>query len=89
MNSRRMELLGRRGARVDLLELAASVGATLRREGAEHVGPCPICGGDRSVRHQYRQAKIQLSRLRQGRHRRRSICKSSSTAAISSRQSRR
>jgi hypothetical protein len=31
---------------VDLLELAASVGATLRREGAEHVGPCPICGGD-------------------------------------------
>jgi hypothetical protein len=30
---------------VDLLELAASVGATLRREGAEHIGPCPICGG--------------------------------------------
>jgi hypothetical protein len=31
---------------VDLLELAASVGATLHREGAEHVGPCPVCGGD-------------------------------------------
>jgi Toprim domain-containing protein/CHC2-type zinc finger protein len=31
---------------IDMLELAASYGATLRREGAEHVGPCPICGGD-------------------------------------------
>ena len=30
---------------IDLLEIAASFGATLRREGAEHVGPCPICGG--------------------------------------------
>ena len=30
---------------VDLLEVAGSVGATLRREGAEHVGACPICGG--------------------------------------------
>jgi hypothetical protein len=30
---------------IDMLGLAASFGATMRRQGAESVGPCPICGG--------------------------------------------
>jgi hypothetical protein len=30
---------------VDLVELARSYGAELRRQGHEHVGPCPVCGG--------------------------------------------
>jgi hypothetical protein len=31
--------------RVDIADLAASLGATLRRSGAKWVGSCPICGG--------------------------------------------
>jgi hypothetical protein len=32
-------------ARVDLVDLAAKLGAQLRRSGGRHVGSCPACGG--------------------------------------------
>jgi hypothetical protein len=46
MNRAAWDLLVDQARSADLLEIAASVGTTLHREGAEHVGPCPICGGD-------------------------------------------
>lgn len=30
----------------DILDVAARLGATLRRQGREFVGPCPLCGGE-------------------------------------------
>lgn len=34
-----------KAAAADLLDVAARLGATLKRSGTEHVGPCPSCGG--------------------------------------------
>jgi two-component system cell cycle response regulator CtrA len=56
-----------RAADADIHRRCGALGAKLKKRARERAGPCPRCGGDRSLQRQHAKAGVQLSRRRRRR----------------------